>query len=74
MAIVKNPIDSRIKVTYDYGVDGEGKAVTKTKALTNVKSAAVDQDLFDVVAALAGLQANAVLRIIREDNATLAQA
>lgn len=74
MAIVKNPIDSRIKVTYDYGVDGEGKAVTKTKALTNVKAAAVDQDLFDIVAALSGLQSNSVIRIIREDNATLAQA
>lgn len=40
MAIVKNSVDSRIKLTYDYGVNEEG---------------------------------NAVIRIIREDNAALAQ-
>lgn len=74
MAILKNPVDSRIKLTYDYGVDAEGKAVTKTKALSNVKAAAADQDLFDVVAALTALQSNAVIRIIRENNAALSQA
>lgn len=74
MAIVKNPVDSRIKMTYDFGINEQGKAVTKTKTISNVKPAALDQDIFDVVTALAGLQSNAVIRIIREDNAALAQA
>lgn len=74
MPVMKNVLDSKVKMTYDYGVDENGKAVTKSKTLANIKAAATDQDIFDVVTGLAGLQEVPLTTVIREDDATLSQA
>lgn len=72
MAVVKTPQDSRIGITVANGVSSTGANLFKTLRFSNVKPAAADQDLYDVAVSLAGLQAKALVEIIRTDDANLA--
>ena len=71
MAVVKMPQESRIGIKVANGVAASGAAVFKTLRFSNVKPAASDQDVFDVGAGLAGLQANTLVDITRTDDANL---
>ncbi|WP_221563786.1 DUF1659 domain-containing protein [Alkalihalobacillus sp. TS-13] len=48
--------DTRLTITFDAGIDLEGKPVYKRKSFTNVKSSATHDQLFAIVEALAPLQ------------------
>lgn len=56
MAVEIRPLSTRIQIQLDQGVDLNGKKIMRSKTLSNVKSNAADQDIYDVVEALTGLQ------------------
>ncbi len=60
MAVEIRPLSTRIQIQLDQGVDLNGKKILRSKTLSNVKSNAADQDIYDVVEALTGLQTHLV--------------
>lgn len=73
MAIKKTVTDVKVVAELMTGIDEEGKYITKNKTLSNVKPDALDQDKFDVVNALAGLQDNDLIGIENREYASLTQ-
>ena len=71
MAVTKAPQESRIGIKVVNGVSATGGNVFKTLGFSNVKPAALDQDVYDVAASLAGLQAKSLVSIVRTDTANL---
>jgi hypothetical protein len=70
MAVLSTPLTSSMVLQVQTGVDGEGNPVYKNRTYNRVKTAADDQNIFDVALALADLQKNtlsAVSRIDKED-------
>lgn len=72
MAIIQMPDASRLILTLDDGVDGEGNPVTKTKSFNSVKPEASDEALFNIANSLAQLQTKPLVSIDRQDRAELA--
>jgi hypothetical protein len=60
MALNVTALDSKVQVKLNHGTDEEGKTILRLKTYTSIKSATSDQDVYDVVAALMGLQEHAV--------------
>jgi hypothetical protein len=56
VAVEARPLNSTLQLTYDLGTDGDGKKLVRRRSYSNVKIDAAEQDLFDVAAAIAGLQ------------------
>lgn len=73
MAVNKVPTSSVLRLELNVGVDDGGNPVYRNKNLNNIKPAATDQDLFDVAAAIADMQAYTLNGISRVDSAQLAQ-
>lgn len=71
MAVVKHAELSRLMIKVQTGVDATGKPVLRNRTFSGVKAAATDQDVYDVAAALSGLQEHAVDAVLREDNSKL---
>ena len=73
MAIVtKNP--SSLKLRLDCGIDDvTGKTIVRSKTFSNVKPAALADDMYEVGDAIASLQKHALLEIARIDNSTLSE-
>ena len=71
MAVVKTPQESRIGIKVANGTSASGAAQYKTLRFSNVKPAAIDQDLYDVAISLSGLMAAALVAINRTDDAAL---
>ena len=42
MAVENIPFYSTIQLTYDYGVDSDGKPVTRKRSLSNIKNGVTD--------------------------------
>jgi Protein of unknown function (DUF1659). len=72
MAVTKTPVGSTIRLSLVTGLDAQGGPVLRNTSLSNVKPAALDQDLFDVANALVSLQEYQLNSISRVDNAELA--
>lgn len=72
MAVTKTPVGSIIRLSLVTGLDAQGGPILRNTSLSNVKPAALDQDLFDVANALVGLQEYQLNSISRVDNAELA--
>lgn len=60
--------DSRLTITFDAGVDTEGKPVYKRKNFNNIKTSATHDQLFEMVQALAPLQQYPVSQIERSNS------
>ncbi len=73
MAIVSTKNASSIKFSLDCGVDGKGKTIVKGKSFNNLKSDATDDDIYEVVESVMGLQDFTLLKVNRIDNATLSK-
>ncbi len=73
MAVNKIPGGAVLQLELQTGVDAQGNPVYRSKNLKSVNPAAVDQDLFDVAQALAGLQEYTLSKISRVDSAQLVQ-
>jgi hypothetical protein len=74
MAVTKNPVNSTIRISLVIGLNATGGPILRNASLSNVKSEAVDQDLFDVANALVGLQEYQLNGISRLDTADLTEA
>ena len=73
MAVSKVPANSVLRLELQVGVNSSGNPVYRNRNLSNVKSAASDQDLFDVATTLAGLQGYPLNGISRVDGAQLVE-
>ena len=74
MAVNKVPGNSVLKLALHVGDSPTGSPDLRNRSLNGIKSAATDQDLFDVAAALSGLQQYPLNGITRVDNGSLINA
>lgn len=56
MALESRPYSSRVQIQFDLGTDEEGKKLTASKSLSNIKPDSADQDIYDVASGLTALQ------------------
>jgi hypothetical protein len=71
MAVEKIPSSTVLRMQFQTGLDGDGNPVYRTKSLSNVKTNALDQDIFDVAQALVQLQGYTLTAVLRVDSAVL---
>ncbi|TYO92295.1 DUF1659 domain-containing protein [Desulfallas thermosapovorans] len=71
MAVDKIPSGTALRMQFQTGVDGDGDPIYRTKSLSNVKTEAQDQDIFDVAQALVQLQEYPLVAVQRVDSAIL---
>ena len=74
MAVENIPFYSTLQLSYDYGVDTDGKQITRRRSLSNIKNEVLDQDLYDVAVAIVGLQSKPLTQILKLDKAELMNA
>jgi hypothetical protein len=70
MALENRPYSTRVQIQFDLGTDEDGKKITASKSLSNVKPESADQDIYDVAIGLASLQAypvNVIRKISQSD-------
>lgn len=65
MALEIRPLEARLQIQLDMGLDGTGKKITRTKTFSKIRNDVEDQELYDVANALIGLQSNSPLAIRR---------
>lgn len=73
MPVNKVPVGTVLRLELQTGVDASGNPVYRNRSLNNVKPGAVDQDLYDVAVALAGLQEYSLNSVTRIDRAQIVQ-
>ncbi len=73
MAVINSPVNSTIRLSLVTGLTAQGSPILKQTNLSNVKSSAVDQDIFDVANALVGIQDYELESIKRVDLADLSE-
>jgi len=71
MAVTNVPVGSVLRLQLQTGVDGNGDPIIRSKSLSNVKTDALDQDVFDVAQALVQLQEHILENVLRIDSARL---
>ena len=71
MALESRAYPSTLQLVYDMGTDEDGKKLSRRRSYTNVKSEAVEQDLFDVALAISGLQTNVINQILVNEKTQL---
>lgn len=74
MAVNKVPAGAVLRLVLQTGTDAGGNPVYRNKNLAGVKPEALDQDLYDVAQALAGLQEYPLNSVVRVDSARLVPA
>ncbi|KAF1086177.1 hypothetical protein SPSYN_00918 [Sporotomaculum syntrophicum] len=74
MAVEKIPSGTLLRMQFQTGLDGDGDPIYRTKSLSNVKTDAADQDIFDVAQALVELQEYTLTAVLRVDSAVLEEA
>lgn len=62
-----------LNIAFDAGVDEDGDAVTTHKRFNNVKTDADNDELYDLVQALAALQEHEVASIERDNTLALSE-
>ncbi len=55
MVVNNIPVGAALRLQFQTGVDGNGDPVFRNKNLSNIKTDALDQDVFEVAQALTGL-------------------
>lgn len=60
-------VNSMLTVTFDGGVDANGKAILLAKRFNGVKPTSLDDQLFSIVQALAPLQTNTIINMKRDN-------
>lgn len=71
MAVESSTVKSALSLKYKEGVDQNGKDINKTKKFSNVKTAALDADIFAVAGAFEPLMKYPVEEIVRTDDSIL---
>lgn len=65
MAFQVQPVDSRVTLRLEAGVDANGNPTYTSRSYSRVKTNASDQDVYDIAVILAGLQSLPVVTITR---------
>ena len=73
MAITAVAQDSKLKLSFDGGLDGDGKAIVKSKTFSKIKAAAVNDDVYALATSLTGLQEKPLLSVRRIDEVDLTE-
>lgn len=73
MAVNAAALDSKLKVYFDGGIDENGKAITKTKTYSKVKSTALNDDVHAVAQAIASVQELPLVTVRRIDEVELTE-
>ncbi|NLU35635.1 MAG: DUF1659 domain-containing protein [Clostridiales bacterium] len=74
MALESRPLNTRVQIQFDLGTDGDGKKLTASKSIANIKPDASDEDIFEVVSSLLALQSYPVNYIRKVAQADLVAA
>ncbi|MGG3641109.1 DUF1659 domain-containing protein [Bacillus gobiensis] len=64
-------VESKIRLVFDKGTDGEGKPVTGGKTINNVKKDATPENLIAAAQAIASLQIHPLVDVERNDKQLL---
>ena len=74
MAVTASKLLTSINIKYKTGVDANGKDVSKSKKVGNIKVTATDADIYAVGAAIGGLLKYEILEIQKSDDNLLTNA
>ncbi|KLU62659.1 hypothetical protein CEB3_c09710 [Peptococcaceae bacterium CEB3] len=74
MPVTANAKGTVVVVTYQIGVNSSGGPILRQRSIPNVKSTATDQDVYDVIQAIYGLQEHSVISVRRDNRIELSQA
>ena len=69
--IVETKNQSSLKIKFDCGFNNEGRSIIKSRTYSNLKPNAQALDVYNVANALASLQKNRVLDILKQDSTSL---
>lgn len=69
--IVETKNQSSLKIKFDCGFNNEGRSIIKSRTYSNLKPTAQAIDVYNVANALASLQKNRVLDILKQDSTSL---
>ncbi|MDD4802087.1 MAG: DUF1659 domain-containing protein [Syntrophomonas sp.] len=67
MAITATPIATDLVLVLDNGVGASGQALTKSRKYGDVKTSAVNDDIYSVGQSISGLQTKSLVAIQRKD-------
>lgn len=73
MAVIATAKDTVLVVTYQLGLTVEGAPLLRQRSFANVKSEALDQDIYDVANALYGLQDYPLIGVRRDNRVDIAE-
>lgn len=73
MAVVSTPVDSKLKISVQTGLDDKGDAILRSRSYNKVKTTAPDEDLMDVAKQIAGLQIHPVNAVYKVTQSHLAE-
>ncbi|HZK35125.1 MAG TPA: DUF1659 domain-containing protein [Bacillota bacterium] len=74
MALEVNPLSSRLQLQLDYGVNEDGRPITRTKSYSNIKPEADNESVYNTAQALAGLQSRTLIVVRRIEQSELVEA
>jgi hypothetical protein len=74
MAVQSTLAKSTLSLKYVAGIDETGKEINKFKRFSNVKTAALDQGIYDTAAALNPLLKYPVAEVVRTNDSVLINA
>ena len=72
MAVIATPVDSALQISVQVGTDTLGRPVIKKRVFGDLKASLTDQQIYDLGAVLAGLQAFPVVGNQRVNQVELA--
>ncbi|MBE3555582.1 MAG: DUF1659 domain-containing protein [Firmicutes bacterium] len=73
MVIVRTPGFTRLALTFQEGTDAAGKPILYTRSISNVRSEAADDAVYQVAQWIASLSTDLLVDIQRVDQAVLAE-
>lgn len=73
MAVVSTPLNSALVVAYQDGVTSAGAPISRLKTLSNVRSDATEEALFEVAQALFSLSLHPVVNVVLRKNFQLTE-
>ncbi|MCO1600948.1 DUF1659 domain-containing protein [Desulfosporosinus nitroreducens] len=74
MAVIASSRDSVIVITIQTGQTPQGAPILRQRSLSNVRATATDQDVYDIAAALYGLQDHSLIGVRRDNRVDLVEA
>lgn len=73
MAVTASPKETVLIVSYQTGLTPAGSPIIRQRSFPNIRSEAIDQDVYDVAVALYGLQNYPIISVRRDNRVDLAE-